>query len=667
MERPRLTLGSPWPTMPYRFPTRPQTQLRPAYPITHTIAPFVLPQSKKPNVSPSPYTNTRYQHLKKSTHHSNRRALQRSYEIPTRSHYHNEPVYLGLIVPHSWHAMMNHRRANLSVAYANELHISPKRRRKQPSKKQRRPPPPPRPLSSLSSASFKRNPSLNSRRKRPREIPERGPVRISTLDEIPINNAQIQKQIRSISHERLSTKGSISTSSAHRMKKKGTSSIKNQKTKTKNNNNNNNSNDDDDEEGTNTDTTHTSISIRSRSSIQQRLNGSLLNDPLISAAIDDFRQYRRSSSQNLSTISSTRDRRRNRLHSISTLSSTSISRSHSQSSFTSFERSEIRHLMQTMKTEDNKKLPGTSLQSSTSEQSILFSSPSSTSMTKPQKSCITEELDREFNKLRALDPNREISYVIPSKICKRKKTLEKPASNLPPSPTFDQLLRQVQLRPVDRSTRSVSPVIKEQKQPEEEEEEEECVYENPFSPIPVPCCSPIPSIEISLEEIKHEYAFPIKKTEERSLPQISHFQPVRNYTFSNQTEADIPEKRLSRPLSMFNWFHNTPPTNPVLATFQPNRILQNQNEYTPTNVKENIYTSDIDVYVPISTIERNDNPSLQIHLDNQTILTDDFYTDYETKLPTHSSSILNDFSHLFARKHKHQHGISKKNQRCSIM
>ncbi|CAF1022597.1 unnamed protein product [Rotaria sordida] len=86
---------------------------------------------------------------------------------------------------------------------------------------------------------------------------------------------------------------------------------------------------------------------------------------------------------------------------------------------------------------------------------------------------------------------------------------------------------------------------------------------------------------------------------------------------------------------------------------EQNRILNNQNQYGTTNVKENIYTLDINVYLPTSTIDKNEDNYRRIHLDNQTIVTDDFYSDYQTKQTTNLSSILNDFTHLFTRKHKH--------------
>jgi hypothetical protein len=271
-------------------------------------------------------------------------------------------------------------------------------------------------------------------------------------------------------------------------------------------------------------------------------------------------------------------------------------------------------------------------------------------MIKPRKSSLTEELDREFNKLRALDPNQELTYVTPSTICKRKKTLEKPASTIPPLPTFDELLRQVQLRPIDKPSKPIY------------------LPENPLLSIPVPRSSPIPSIdEIKTPEMKHEYAIPIKRTGGKSLPQISHFQPIRNFKTNKSLTSTGSEKRTSRSLSMLNWFQNGL-TNPVPTTFQPNRIIdKNQNEYRTASVKENIYTTDIDVYMPSSTIDQNDDHSLQIHLDNQTILTDDLYFDEESKQTTNSSSILNDFSHLFTRKHKHLSKLQKKNHSCSIM
>ncbi|CAF3919973.1 unnamed protein product [Rotaria sordida] len=72
---------------------------------------------------------------------------------------------------------------------------------------------------------------------------------------------------------------------------------------------------------------------------------------------------------------------------------------------------------------------------------------------------------------------------------------------------------------------------------------------------------------------------------------------------------------------------------------EQNRILNNQNQYGTTNVKENIYTLDINVYLPTSTIDKNEDNYRRIHLDNQTIVTDDFYSDYQTK--TNNKFIIN--------------------------
>ena len=79
---------------------------------------------------------------------------------------------------------------------------------------------------------------------------------------------------------------------------------------------------------------------------------------------------------------------------------------------------------------------------------------------KPKRSLVTEELDREFSKLRALAADDELTYVTPSSFCKRKKsTKDRPAPTLPPLPTFSDLLRKVQLRPVDKSALTVSDVL----------------------------------------------------------------------------------------------------------------------------------------------------------------------------------------------------------------
>ncbi|CAF4203958.1 unnamed protein product, partial [Adineta steineri] len=311
MDARHLPVSNPWSSMPYRVPMYPQQQqFRPSYPISQPLPTFVFPQQNNHTIRSippsSPYTNTRYQYLKKSTSHPSRRSLHRSYDVSTRSHRSNEPMYTQQYRPsrtksisdleqttqftsaplskaHSWHAMANHRRSNLSVAYAQEMHISPKRHRKNSLPKKKKISPRRR----LPSHSPKRKPSFNHPRKRSVQTHERGPIRISTLDEMPIPTTKSNR----INNDRLSTKGSISNSSTRHIKSKGNNSIKNRKINIVNNNNNNNNNPEDSEASI--DTLSTSSS-RSRSSFQQRLNGSLRNDPLISAAMEDFREFRRS-------------------------------------------------------------------------------------------------------------------------------------------------------------------------------------------------------------------------------------------------------------------------------------------------------------------------------------------------------------------------------------
>ncbi|CAF2753853.1 unnamed protein product [Rotaria sp. Silwood2] len=677
MGTPRFPLSIPWSSGSFNVPSPRRGQYLSSYPIHQPLSPFVLSQQQNPNpgiLSASPsYSNKRYQHLKKSTSHSHRRPSHRSLDISKRSYHdseYNESAHtqqsrpsktksvsdfdhmsqltsIHLPKAHSWHTMMNHRQANLSVTYAKEMELTPKRRRKHSPKKHRKK----RSHRRLSS-SPKRNPSFIKHRKRSIPMPEYGIVRISTLDEIPINNNQINKRNNSINNDRLSMKGSVSNSSKRRKiskeKPKETNSIKNRNI-TKN-----------EEIRMDIDTESSSLlSTSSYSSLQQRLNGSLRNDPLIIAAMEDFRQLRRTSSQNISITPRNRSLSRDSLSSDSTLQSSIISRSHSQSSFTSVERIEIRELIKTVKTQGTTSL-NVSHQSATiavcvpsPDQSIITNiQQPSTPKNKPKKSCVTEELDREFSKLRAIDPDQELTYVIPSSMCKRKKTLEKPIENVPPVPKFDELLRQVQLRPVNKSIRPILPLKKKSTDDN---------YENPLSCIPVPRSSPIPTPEIKIEETKHDYAIPIKKTEEKPPPPLCHFQPIRKFYLNKPRINSVLEKR-----SKFNWFQYGL-TNQMPTTFQPNPIVNNQNELGTSGVQENIYTSDIDIYIPSSTTDKNDDNALQTHLDDQTIVTDDFYSDFGTKQITVSSSLIDDFSNLFTRKHKHEVKLNKKHQRCSIM
>jgi len=233
-------------------------------------------------------------------------------------------------------------------------------------------------------------------------------------------------------------------------------------------------------------------------------------------------------------------------------------------------------------------------------------------------------------------------------------------------PTFDELLRKVQLRPIDSSVKPIVP-IKEKVQEAQTEN-----YENPFLSVPVPRSSPIPAVpfeDVKIEQPKPEYAIPIKKPEIKSIPHVSQFQPSRRFRFTKPFSTVAPERRTSRSLSMLNWFQQTR-TEPIPSTFQPNQASStstkhSEYESTTGSAKENIYTSDIDIYASTSNADKLQDQSLQMHLENQTILTDHYFCEYESRQTMTTSSILNDFSQLLKRKHKHHQ--KPKDQRCSIM
>jgi len=327
-------------------------------------------------------------------------------------------------------------------------------------------------------------------------------------------------------------------------------------------------------------------------------------------------------------------------------SAVSISHSHSQSSFTSLERLEIRNLIKTLKTNGLQTINIPSqfslIPPSSSSKPSSIKTSSSISIIKPKKSSITEELDREFNKIRSINPNKELIYVKPSLIHKEKQSI----SSLP---IFDELLHKVQMQTC--------------------KEIEEKTYENPIISIPVPRISPISSSENlanekNLEEIKPEYAIPIKKIPEVILRPIKKDEQIRSFSFCKPINDIDNEIHPIRPLSMFNWLQ-CGLTNPFPTTFQQ---LRNDNEYDKSLVKENIYASDIDVHIPLAN-EKD-------YLNNQTLMTD-YLSDYKTSTTTTNCSILNDFSRIFTRfgnnKHEQKSKLKTKlhknnqNLRCSIM
>ncbi|CAF3999878.1 unnamed protein product [Rotaria magnacalcarata] len=334
---------------------------------------------------------------------------------------------------------------------------------------------------------------------------------------------------------------------------------------------------------------------------------------------------------------------------------TSISDLHQfQSSFTSLERLEIRRLIKSLKKNGLQSLtvpiPTSSKHLPPPKQPInkTLSSSTTPSICKPEKSSITEELERKFNKLRSSNPNQELIYVKPSSITKQK---EDDAS----LQNDEQGLPKKQIETID---------ILALKQ----------INDNPTISIPISQSMPKQSSDIMLEEKKQlestsEYAVPVKKTPNVSRRETKKDEQMRSFSFCKPIHDIDNEMRPTRPLSMFNWFH-CGVTNPLPATFQPNKFKTNDvdNEYDKALVKENIYASDIDVHIPISN-DKN-------FLNDQSMMTDYFS---DCKQTTHSSSILSDFSRLFTRFGNHKHEQKSKlkrklhknnnhnNSRCSIM
>jgi len=268
-----------------------------------------------------------------------------------------------------------------------------------------------------------------------------------------------------------------------------------------------------------------------------------------------------------------------------------------------------------------------------SEQCSIKTSPP-ISIIKPKKSSITEELDREFHKLRLNNLNQELIYVKPSLIHKNKQTV-------PSLTIFDELLHNVQMQTFKGF--------------------EEKTYENPIISIPVPRSSPIPSSnEKAITELKPEYAIPIKKLPEVNLRPTKKDEQIRSFSFCKPINDIINETRPTRPSSMFSWLQYGL-TNPLPTISQPI-----ENTYDKSLVKENIYASDIDIHLPLSN-EKD-------YINNQILITD-YLSDY--KQTTTNCSILNNFSRLFTRigsnKHEQKSKLKTKlhknnqNLRCSIM
>ena len=288
--------------------------------------------------------------------------------------------------------------------------------------------------------------------------------------------------------------------------------------------------------------------------------------------------------------------------------------------------------------------------------------------TKPKKSSITEELDRAFGKLRSLDPEQELTYVTPSSIAKRKQSTKRLAPVLPPMPTFNELLQQVQLRPISKPKEQAGLHINALSVtfPREDNASVNAI-KTPLAPIVVPQSSPIPPFEENVDEAKHDYATPVKRTDDKSRAHLCQFQPISK---SKPTAVSLPNKVQPRPPSVFNWLQ-TGLTHSFPSTFQPNRVSSPSHGHAAANAKDNIYTSEVDVHLPVPSLDKTEENSLEVHLENQTIMTDYFYSDYDgeqTTTATTNSSILNDVSRrLLTRKHEHKFRPNRKHSRCSIM
>ena len=206
--------------------------------------------------------NRPYPQMKPARHPSQRRLST----LPPPSH----STSGQLSKAHSWHSMAHPRPGNFSVAYAQEMHLAPKQRRK----RKRRPLP----------SSPKRQPSFRAARKRAAPLPERGVVRISTFDELPLRINPRYKRKTSVTTDRLSAKGSVTTNSLKGQSRPTKKSSKEERTRLKMKNRSPSS------------SSSSSSFNSSLSSAQRRLNGSLRSDPLLSAAMEEFRRFRRPSS-----------------------------------------------------------------------------------------------------------------------------------------------------------------------------------------------------------------------------------------------------------------------------------------------------------------------------------------------------------------------------------
>ncbi|CAF0764764.1 unnamed protein product [Didymodactylos carnosus] len=823
-------LPSLWAAHPARILSSNTAKYPPGYSSLPHIIPFTFPsippqQHQRQIPSFGSWSNTRYNHLKESTGHHYRQMTNsstpsdnrfefessnnlhnpkkaksfsdlRQIDTPSRSRkFHGRPLsHNGVelrktsasprrnLLPkaHSWHFTSNSHNQNLSVGYAK--HIMDK---------------------NLHHAGIRRpfllRPNRPSIRRKPHKT---GLIRISTLDELPIiqtknNPDDINSKPRSSTQKPHLSRNSLvhpqkcvyntlrrnSTNNLKRSFRKSNANQQPNRSIAKKSNSTNGKKEKD-------------FDQQSRSTSNESFQDMLRNDPLLVDAMKEYKKLRAHSSRStsISHVHQTHPKSQESNHhhrkrslqrdlsvdslcsSIDTHHRSSSRYNDSQSSFTSVERSEIRRLIKTMK-ENSRKMPFIGCSTTQHVPAVLPNKEYNQHCLK--KSLIANELDKEFSRIRAQQPDQDLIYVPPSMICRRQKPYQSPsqkiksvnkeiASSPSPPPTFAELLRKVQLKPVDtkkldENVREINVMHKSdiinnsiiEKSTDVKTQNDlnsvpPEIYENPVDSLTIhgksstsdktdsshqendetkSTANSVPKTE-SIWKTKelgrhqssienYEYATPMRKgammikqqTEnipcDVEIPTTSQFQPslrlkteqkkLRSFSFCKPIADDVQQqqslqqqplqqplqqqplqqslqqqlqqmrKDKIRPVSMFNFLH-CGLTNPLPVTFQPNR----------NQVKDNIYSTEeqIDKCVMIKTDDDNrtiniDSIILQNHLDNNHIMTDYFYSDFDIK-PSTSSSLFHDLSKVFHRRKLHSFkGCSEKKQkpkhRCSIM
>lgn len=164
--------------------------------------------------------------LKRSRSHSSRQSMRRSKQRTSSVKSNSDSTTTAIQRTNSWHSTKSGRPTNFSVAYAQDLYVTPKRKRR--SSMKRIPPTLPKSPLSVSTPPLKRVPSVRKLRKSPLQKPEFGLVRISTFDELPIQMNPQYRRRNSINTDRLSIKGNTKASSVEQ-KQRSTQTIQSRK------------------------------------------------------------------------------------------------------------------------------------------------------------------------------------------------------------------------------------------------------------------------------------------------------------------------------------------------------------------------------------------------------------------------------------------------------